>query len=86
MRESDQYIVDHGVPAYLIQAETRIAEEEARAKKYLDTCSFEKVKTECNSALIVRHKQSIQSYCEEFLRANRISGMQWYNSVLKIPL
>jgi len=73
-RESSQYIADNGIPAYMVKVETRIQEEEARAKRWLDASSFDKVKKECDDVLIVKHQPLLQVECETMLKANNIDG------------
>lgn len=70
-RESTLFIAQNGVSAYMKKAETRISEEELRAKQYLDTSSLEKVRKEIDTVLIERHKEMIQAECETMLKEGR---------------
>jgi cullin 1 len=59
-RESAAYIAANGVSAYMIKAEQRLDEEKTRAQKFLDPSSFDKVRKECDTVLIERHKDLMQ--------------------------
>jgi len=70
-RESTEFIAENGVSAYMKKAETRIEEEQARGKKTMDSSSYEKLKKECDSVLIEKHKEILQTECENYLRDDK---------------
>eukprot|EP01119_Soliformovum_irregulare_P012630 TRINITY_DN3292_c1_g1_i4.p1 TRINITY_DN3292_c1_g1~~TRINITY_DN3292_c1_g1_i4.p1 ORF type:complete len:651 (-),score=202.85 TRINITY_DN3292_c1_g1_i4:48-1769(-) len=79
-RESSQYITQHGVSQYMKQAQVRLEEEAIRGKKILDPSSLEKLKTECDLALIDKHKEMLQIECEHYLRDEKIEDLnRMYN-------
>jgi len=53
------------------KAENRIEEEQIRGKKTLDTSSYDKLKKECDSVLIEKHKEILQTECENYLRDDK---------------
>jgi hypothetical protein len=73
-RESTNYIANNGVAAYLKRAERRIEEEHLRGKKLLDTTSWDKLKKECDTVLVDKHKDLIVAECENYLRDDRREG------------
>jgi len=66
-RESEAFIAANGVSSYMQKAKDRIAEEAGRAKKYLDSSSHDKLRKECDTVLIERHKERMQVECEAYL-------------------
>jgi hypothetical protein len=81
-RESALFISDHGIAEYMKRAEIRIEEEEARAKKYLDSSSFDKVKAEIDNALVASHKALMQIECEGMLKSERIDDLRRMHRLL----
>lgn len=81
-RESALFIADHGIAEYMKRAEKRIDEEEMRAKKYLDSSSFDKVKVEIDNALVASHKALMQVECEGMLKSERIEDLRRMHRLL----
>jgi cullin 1 len=61
--ESLAFIDANGMSEYMKKAETRIAEEEARAKKFLEKSSFDVVRKAVDAVLIEAHKELLQVEC-----------------------
>jgi cullin 1 len=70
-RESSAYVAENGVSLYMIKAEQRLEEEEARAKKYLDNASLERVRSASDGVLVDRHKAAMYAECEGMLRSDK---------------
>ena len=76
--ESLSFIDENGVSAYMKKAEQRIAEEEARSKRFLDKSSLERVRKEIDAVLIEKHKEILQVECETYLDrvTNAVNGKE----------
>jgi len=57
-----------GISTYLKLAERRILEEESRAKKYLNSSSFQDLVNTCHKVLLVSQKDTFQQECAIMLR------------------
>eukprot|EP01127_Copromyxa_protea_P023509 TRINITY_DN8825_c0_g1_i1.p1 TRINITY_DN8825_c0_g1~~TRINITY_DN8825_c0_g1_i1.p1 ORF type:complete len:521 (-),score=98.73 TRINITY_DN8825_c0_g1_i1:72-1634(-) len=64
------------------KALARIAEEESRARKYLNEESSEKVRLVCNEVLISNHQERLQVECEPMLKEDRIEDLKCMYTLL----
>jgi hypothetical protein len=85
-RESGVFISINGVSSYMRKAKGRLEEEAARAKKYLDPSSFEKLIRECEIVLIERHKDLLQAECNTYLADDKRDDLtRMYHLLSRIP-
>jgi hypothetical protein len=85
-RESAAYIASNGVSSYMKKAKERLEEEANRAKKYLDPSSFDKLKRECDTVLIEKHKEVMQVECENYLKDDKRDDLsRMYHLLSRIP-
>ncbi|ELR25392.1 cullin 1, putative [Acanthamoeba castellanii str. Neff] len=85
-RESGAFISTNGVSSYMKKAKERLEEEAGRGKKYLDSSSFEKLKRECDTALIERHKDLMQVECKTYLADDKRDDLsRMYHLLSRIP-
>lgn len=67
------------------QAEGRIEEEAGRAKRYLDSSSYDKLRKEVDLVLIERHKEALQGECEAMLRDDKQADLsRMYHLLMRI--
>jgi len=85
-RESGAYIASNGVSSYMKKAKERLEEEANRAKKYLDSSSYDKLKRECDTVLIEKHKEVMQVECENYLKDDKRDDLsRMYHLLSRIP-
>lgn len=84
--ESSNYIAGNGVSAYMKKAEARLAEEEQRVKRFLDSSSFDRVVETCNATMVAAHKDKLLNECEGMLREEKRDDLlRMYRLLKRIP-
>jgi len=72
--KAPEFLAEHGVKEYMLYAQSKLMEEEIRAKRYLETragCeSVTKLIECCVKVLVVKFKDTILAECPDMIKTN----------------
>jgi len=84
--ESDTFIRNNSVSAYMQKAEARILQEEQLAQTYLHPSTKQDLVNACDETLIERHNQQLQDEFQKMLRDDKDEDMRrFYYLLSRIP-